>query len=93
MFLLTFALVSSVSIRGCETDVASTLSVELGLNCRPWGSNKEHCLIERSAGCRSPLMRFDNRHGSIHDGFGGEAVLEQAVILVHGSGVYTCTPM
>jgi len=73
--------------------VTTTLSVELGLNRRPRGPNKEHCFIERSAGCRSPLMSFDNQHGSIHDGFGGKAVLEQAVIFVHGPSVYACTTM
>ena len=36
-------------------------------------------------------MCFDNQHGSTHDGFGGKAVLEQAVIFVHGPSVYACT--
>lgn len=93
VFLLTFAFVSAVSVRRCETDVTTTLSVELSLNRRPRGSNKEHCFMERPAGCRSPLMGFDNQHGSIHDGFGRKAVLEQAVIFVHGPSVYACTTM
>jgi len=74
--LLTFALVAPVSVRRSEADVATTLSVELGLNRRARGSNEEHCFAERPARCRAPLVGFDDRNGSIHHGFRGKAVLE-----------------